>query len=283
LSSILSAAVPRVDDGPLVSIIVPTYNRRDRILETLRRLSGQTYKNIEVVVVNDGGVAIDDIVGQFQFARLITLAENKGVTAAANTAMEAVAGEYVGFLADDDELFPDHISRLMFALRQNIFKVAHSNQIIRLREPDGRGGFRTYGHLLGYDGFLDRSELLWSMAITFQGLLIRRSVFEEIGFFDLGLSTGSDYELMLRLGMRHDYLHVDHVTGIYNYAPKAATLANAARESVVAELQVVYDRYPVSDRPLVQERRRIQIQTFQEQIAAGDYWPVPLRIDSSDI
>ena len=101
---------------PLVSIITPTYNRPDDLRRMLGCLAAQTYPNIESVIVNDGGVAITDIVAEFSFARLIDLPENVGAFAAQEIGYRDCRGTFLTILPDDDWFYPDHVDRLMTAI-----------------------------------------------------------------------------------------------------------------------------------------------------------------------
>ena len=71
--------------GPLVTVLVPTYNRRRYLAEALASVVGQTHENFEAIVVNDGGVGVRDVVDRFADPRLVLIErqENRGVAAKA--------------------------------------------------------------------------------------------------------------------------------------------------------------------------------------------------------
>jgi hypothetical protein len=274
---VLKASEARLRTGPLVTIAVPTYNRLPQLKSSLENLRRQTYKNIEILVVNDAGEPVDHVVRQHQRARLLNRAVNGGTTAALNDAIRSARGEYIGFLADDDELFPDHVSRLVAALQQSRLKIAYGNIINRLQESTPKG-LRTYGYLLAYDGIVDPLESLWSMTTNTQGFLFHRSVFDEIGLLNERLRIAADYDFTVRLAHRYDVAHVDRITGAYNYCPTIQTMSTSSGTDLIHEVRSVYAGYPVPGRTLIEERRRITAGGLEEGLAKKDYWPAPIRL-----
>lgn len=91
---------------PLISIIIPAYNIENYIAKCLDSLLNQTYKNIEIIVVNDGssdntGKVIDDYASKYENIKAIHK-KNAGVSAARNSGMEVANGDYIGFVDGDD-------------------------------------------------------------------------------------------------------------------------------------------------------------------------------------
>lgn len=109
-----------------VSVIVPVYNVSEYIERCWDSIRNQTYKNIEVLFVDDGGT--DDSVAKLEGylaaedtveARILHHARNRGLSAARNTGLEAATGEYVYFLDSDDDITPDCIESLVAPLSKN--------------------------------------------------------------------------------------------------------------------------------------------------------------------
>ena len=128
-SETLPAAPELLRNGPLVSLIVRTHNRRRFLERALNSVASQLYRDVEAIVVNDAGEPVDDIVARYPFARAIVNEKNLGTTAAANVGLAAATGTYVGLLDDDDLLFPDHLSRLVDALERSQAGAASSHTI----------------------------------------------------------------------------------------------------------------------------------------------------------
>lgn len=101
---------------PLVSLIIPTFNRASTIGRTINSILSQTYDNFEIIVVEDGSE--DDTVAILQTftdkrLRIIKHPVNKGVTAAKNTGLNAIKGEWFAILDSDDEIIPDALEKMM--------------------------------------------------------------------------------------------------------------------------------------------------------------------------
>lgn len=124
---------------PLVSVIIPTYNRRDMIPIAIESVLKQTYKNLECIVVADGGEDISDIIKSFRDYRLRYHYKqiNTGLGATRNIGLSMMKGEYVCFLDDDDLYYPLHIEILvdqMLKNYENNTKLVYSNAVQAIYE-----------------------------------------------------------------------------------------------------------------------------------------------------
>ncbi len=111
-----------IKENPLVSVIVRTYRRKESLRKTLKSLSAQTYKNFEVIVVEDGQDLSSDVTNSFKNVMNITHnATNTpiGRGAVANTGLGLAKGEYMCFLDDDDFYYPDYIYTCVSFLTNN--------------------------------------------------------------------------------------------------------------------------------------------------------------------
>ena len=108
-------------ERPLVSIITRTKDRPQLLTNAIQSIAEQTYRPIEVVLVNDGGSDLDieeikSVLGDVSL-NSIRLEKNTGRAHAGNVGLEHAQGEYIGFLDDDDILTPDHVAKLIEALK----------------------------------------------------------------------------------------------------------------------------------------------------------------------
>ena len=107
---------------PLVSVIVPVYNVLPYLREALDSVINQTYKNLEILVVDDGstdgsGEVCDEYLSD---PRVIVIhQENKGLSGARNTGLDRMTGEYVAFLDSDDAFMPEMIEKMLDAIMRN--------------------------------------------------------------------------------------------------------------------------------------------------------------------
>ena len=129
--------------NPLVSVIVRTKDRPALLKRALQSIADQTYRPVEVVLVNDGGCDLDrnelqGILGNVSL-NYIRLEENTGRAHAGNVGLENAKGEYIGFLDDDDAFYPDHLKALTAQLISSPSKIAYTDAEVVFIEITERG------------------------------------------------------------------------------------------------------------------------------------------------
>ncbi len=101
--------------SPSVSVLVPTYNRPARLRECLSAIARQTFRDIETIVVNDGGVPVESVIGEFAdlAPQLVNQTAQRGHVAARNRGIGIARGRYIALCDDDDVWLPDHLGDLV--------------------------------------------------------------------------------------------------------------------------------------------------------------------------
>lgn len=195
---------------PLVSVIIPTHNRDRTISRALNSVLNQTYKNIELIVVDDASTDNTAVVvGSFNDERIIyiRLDNRSGANAARNVGISVAKGEYIAFQDSDDEWLLEKLERQLEAIcsAREEFKIVYtgyfrfkSYQAFYLPKQDNR--IKT-GYIL--------KSLLQGNFITTQSLLIHKSVFDDLGVFDPGLDRLQDWELLIRMAEKYKLLYLD--------------------------------------------------------------------------
>lgn len=183
---------------PRVSVVIPTYNRRDLVREAIASVTAQSYTDFEVIVVDDGS---DDGTAEVvqQFARIRYIYQpNHGVSAARNAGVALAQGELLAFL-DSDDLWQPRKLECQVAL----FDQYPDIQICQSDEIWTRGGVRVNPHnkhrKTGGDIFARSLELC---LVSPSAVMMRRALFEELGGFDETLPACEDYDLWLRITTR---------------------------------------------------------------------------------
>jgi glycosyltransferase involved in cell wall biosynthesis len=262
--------VPDLPAGaPLVSVVIATYNRRADIERCLEGLAAQTYPNLEVVIVNDGGEPIDDIVSRFPFATLVNLEQNLGGMKAGIAGMKLAHGEFAQWMADDDWLYPDHFTRLVSALITSGASIAHTNGLIRHQRRLPDGVLETSGFNAGV--FIDSttpSDALIATAIVLISMLFRRSVFDEIGPpIDIVIA---DYEIQVRASERYAFAYVDQTTVEWRLRGESYF---AGMDSPAAMRYVFEVLYPRPQRPMIEQNRASTIANVASRPAGQPMFP----------
>ena len=246
-------AVP-AEEVPLVTIITPTYNRREYLQSMLESIAAQSYPRIESVIVNDGGEPVDDIVAKFPFARCITAETNAGALNACKIGLDAARGDYIGLLPDDDWLFPDHVERIMAAILRSGAAWGHSLSLLRFLKRDAAGQLETYGFNASiYAQTVTPMRAQVGTPIAGHQCLQRRDTFDlaDVGWY-LNV-VGTDQEYHMRLLERYSPVMIDQHTCEFRDHP-----TNTGRTFNWAEaMREVYEEIrPLPDRPHVTELRR---------------------------
>jgi GT2 family glycosyltransferase len=247
-------------DAPLVSVVVATYNRPALLAETLASIERQTYPELEIIVVNDAGRDVRDVVARFPRARLLDQPENRGPAVARNRGLAGARGTFVILFDDDDEMFPDHIGTLANALLVSGLDVAYGQMINAFVVRDGAGAY-VIDALAGHEALLDHADIQWAGALATTAVMFRRVLVERIGNVDESLVAAEDYEFWYRLAENREWVRVPGITSLYFVRRDGSNRsATGARRYFLAH-QAIYGKHP-SSRPLVGAGRTAMLELF---------------------
>lgn len=189
--------------APLVSVCIGSYNREKYIRETLDSVFAQTYPHLEVIVVDDASTdrTVDIIRSYGERVRLIVRERNSGMCPVTrNQAVRAATGEFVALLDSDDAWLPAKIERqIAFMAAHPEIPLCHTACEL-MDEHSRRTGIRHEG-ALPPTGNCFRA-LLRHCWITISSVLLRRSLFETVGWFNEDPAYGiwgEDLEFFLRV------------------------------------------------------------------------------------
>lgn len=187
--SLESAAAERVtSQGPLVSVIMTTYNAAETLDYAVASVLGQTHRNVELLIIDDASSdRTPELLLSWQNRdpriKIFLSTQNQGTFVSKNNLIDEAAGEYVTFHDADDWAHPERIALHVDALAGNLEIKATMSDWLRI-EPSGRIEYQR-----------------WSMAYRHRNLcslLVRRKLFEEIGYFDR-VTFGADTEMWARI------------------------------------------------------------------------------------
>jgi alpha-1,3-rhamnosyl/mannosyltransferase len=192
--------------APKVSVCIPTYNREYLLKETLDSVFAQTYKDFEVVIVDDGSTdGTKQMLEKNGYNVRYYWQENAGDAAARNKLIELANGEYISFLDSDDLLYPDALERMVSAIPDNTEDVIVYGPYIAIDEHDNIL-YRRKKKL--YDGRITE-YLFENILIHSCGSLFPKKVLVQAGGFDTSLAVCSDYDLWLRLSLQYDFISLE--------------------------------------------------------------------------
>ncbi len=227
---------------PLVSVLVRTKNRPDRLKYALESIVRQIYQQIEVNIVNDGGEDIQHVVDTFDFERIFvkTHESSRGRAATANALLKMVQGKYCIFLDDDDTFDSDHIENLVGVMRENENMLACYS------------GIRVGNNLAGRPPFNQRYNaalLRRGNYIPFHAVLFSSKLIEDGCQFDESLDVYEDWDFWLQVAQRTEFYHYNKITATYNIngqsgAGGAGAGGNASKEiNVEMNIMNIYEKW----------------------------------------
>lgn len=216
------------EDRPLVSVVIPAFNRADKIEASVRSVQAQSYSHWEIVVSDDGSTdTTRDVVRKMIIAdkrvRLITREKNAGAQAARNAGVREAKGEWIAFLDSDDLWLPDSLERrLNIALRENV-PVVHSNAYIL--HPGKEKELYRVAPLSGWV----HNKVLCGEGPMFPCLLIRKSALEKIGLLDESIVSYQEWDTSIRLAKLFPFGFEPEPTFIYDYRTQNAISRDSNR------------------------------------------------------
>jgi glycosyltransferase involved in cell wall biosynthesis len=183
-------------DATLVSVVITCFNHAGYLPEAIESALGQSYRNHEVMIVDDGSTDRTAIVARAYPSVRYTYQENQGLAAARNTGWRACRGDFVVFLDADDRLLPDALSaglRCSQAYPDCAFVSGHFRYI----KADG-SLLREFSQV-NIDRDHYRAFLRGNYIAMHATVMYRRAVLEWAGGFDSSLDACEDYDLYLRI------------------------------------------------------------------------------------
>ena len=228
----------RVEDLPLVSIVVPAYNHEKYVGATIDSLIAQSYPNLELIVVNDG--SLDATLGvinsrasdcERRFKRFVLIdQENAGCAAALNRGIDAAKASFVFPFASDDIVVPDAIQSLLPHMLENsnvalVCGDADFIDAVGVPFPFKRGEI-LYNSLVRFclgdrmdvdllNGFGSYASLLAGNYVSI-GLMLRREFVLEVGGYDPDCAI-EDLELWFKLAKKYQFRFVDRILSHYRW------------------------------------------------------------------
>jgi glycosyltransferase involved in cell wall biosynthesis len=239
-STRLSTSAHRVGDGvrlPLVSIVIPAFNRASTIGAALQSVQAQTCRDWEAIVVDDGSVdgtsdAVRRLAKEDPRIELRQHARNLGAQAARNTGIRGARAPWIAFLDSDDRWLPRSLDLRLAAAFQSRVNVVHS-PCYRI----GEDGNQVLYQVDPTEGWV-YPDLLRAPGPMFQGLLVSKRALGSIGGLDERIVAMQEWDTAIRLAEHHAFRFVAQPTFIWD-CRGVDTITNNRRREAVGYEQVV--------------------------------------------
>jgi glycosyltransferase involved in cell wall biosynthesis len=232
---------------PLVSVIIPTYNRPLQLGELLESLSRQTYRNLEILIVNDAGEPVDEVVSRYNDLPITILnqSENRRHVHARNRALEAASGEYILLCDDDDLLLPSHIERMAEELAD--CELVYSD--VEIFDYVIENGQRQVTSRFLFAYRLDLAAMRKFSTYVPSGSMYRKAVHDTIGPFDPEMSHYWDWDFFLRVSAHHRVKRVAQASVLYAFSQQGGNMSANQGDSHRIHLDKLCAKHGLGDLP----------------------------------
>ncbi|WP_045215340.1 glycosyltransferase [Desulfonatronovibrio magnus] len=226
----------------LVSVVVRTKNRLDLLEEALESIAFQTYRPIEAIIVNDGGVPVpvgklkslfSDIIIKYKDHKI-----SQGRSEAANTGIKEASGEFILFLDDDDLFYPECVKTLVDNASQNCFSHAKGKCV---RYNAEKSAVDEDYVIIGRPVKLGR--LVLENCIPFNTACFHRSMLEQVGPLDKELEIFEDWDLMIRVAGKFRSIFVDRLVSEYRVFDNATITGKGGDEKHLMYRKLILSKY----------------------------------------
>jgi len=253
--------------NPLVSVIIPTYNRADVVGNAIDSVLQQTYKKIEIRVVDDGSTDnTQDKLAQYRNVIKVVRQDNAGPAAARNRGVEISRGEILAFLDSDDLWLPTKIERQVDVMQKVDKSVPCCLCNATIRAPNGeeRTSFDLACLKASYKEGIWKNvaQVLSTRCVFFtQALAVRREAFLRVGGFDESLPVMEDHDLALRLSLAGPWVYIKEPLVIYHADRPDGLAYQARKEKIQLEKTMVYLYSKIlSDNTIAYPKNRRQLE-----------------------
>jgi len=236
--------VQEVRNKPVVSIIIPTYNRAHFIGRAIRSVLNQTYTDFEVIVVDDASIDdTEEVVKNIKDPRIryIRHETNKGGAAARNTGIKASKGELIAFQDSDDEWLPEKLEKQMKVFENVPAKVGVVYTDMWRITKNKRKYYFSSPMITPEDGIIYKQALDYKvMNIGIQTAVIKREVFEKVGMFDEKFPRFIDLEFFIRVSKHYYFSHLGEPLVNYFDADKGIS---ANTKALITARKLILEKY----------------------------------------
>ena len=271
---LLHQSLRRVHNTPVVSVIVRTKDRPHLLRQALNSLANQSFQDFEVVLVNDGGQAIDMVLAGFQDLlniNLLNFSAPTGRAQALNRGVEQAHGQWISYLDDDDILYPLHLERLL-AAASNVPEspVAYTDANKSLCWADSLNINRDLV-VLDRIRFASKpfslDEMLIDNWIPIMSYMHHIRLVDEVGAYDPELQIFEDWDFLIRLAQRYTFEYVPRPSCEYRFrfGNQFDDSTLQQRENALKYRSLIYEKYSASD-IIVAKKRNETIIAVAKQI-----------------
>jgi glycosyltransferase involved in cell wall biosynthesis len=223
--------------GPLVSVIIPSYNAGGYVAEAVASVLVQTYQPLEIILINDGSTDdTDEVLLRYVGKMRYFYQPNRGLSATRNRAIALARGELIAFLDADDVWLPEKLARQVDCLTQNPrIGLVHTNYVKLYSDT----GIHSPHEPLNITDGRCYTRLVLGNVLLVSSVVLRRECLDRVGVFDekIPQRTCEDYDLWLRIARHFEFAYIPEALMLYRR--HAGNMSNKTHAMIGDELYVV--------------------------------------------
>ena len=245
------------NNNPKISVIIPTYNRAHLLPRAIESVLKQTFKDFELIIVDDASINnTNEIINKYKKKdkRIQYLKHNinsGGPAKPKNTAIKISKGEYIAFLDSDDEWFEnklkkqikvyeDHKNSAIGLVGCQAIKINEITKEKKLIQPPDELEIRS------------PESLKKTVPVSFSSVMIKKSVFKEVGLIDETIKVTDDTDLYIRISRKYKFLFIQeplinyrvHNNNISEQNIKRSLKRINNKEKIIEKYKNIYKKYP---------------------------------------
>jgi GT2 family glycosyltransferase len=278
-----------MNKSPFISVVIPTFNRARQVQTALRSVLTQTYRNFEVIVVDDGSTdsterVVRELVNcrerneiQVRYIRQ----PNQGQSVARNRGTEEARGEWIAFLDSDDRWFEEKLGKQVEALRR--YEGESWACITDARFVDNLGmdttcfrrGGRSYEEMVGLDEEATLSLVKMRDPFCVSTLLVHTAVAKRAGWFEPGFKYAEDHDFFFRLSLATPICYVNSLLCLIDQSKSPEGSRCRPWDDIETRLQgwqSVLEKWLKLDGQLTPDIRKTVIHNLQGVHSAWTNW-----------
>jgi len=261
---------------PLVTVIIPTCNRDQYIKQAIDSILNQTYKNTELIIIDDGSKDNTSEVlkkyDTYNNINIIALSHNTGVANARNLGLKEAKGDYIAFLDSDDFWEKNKIELQLNEFdKDNSMGLVHTGAIEFGKGWEREKILEKKNRLEGWCG----EEIFTKWYIFHSSIMIKKQYMEKIGNFDTMFPCSSDYEWWLRVAKYCKFKYIP-TTLIWKRYTENQISSNVGKQYIYQDKARIKFIKSLKNEGEKEKYEQLRFQTFQNQ-AENFYWKRDLK------
>jgi len=247
----------------VISVVIPTYNRKRLLRKTIESLANQTYPKsaYEVIIIDDGctdgtGELVKEMIATFPMHLIYFRQENKGASAARNNGIKKSKGQIIAFIDDDCVAFDNWLKTIVESLKQNEFEGITGQTI-----SDIKPSFFVHNVILN-SGIANGTTNGYMVSHGTCNIAFRRRLFDEIGYFNEKIKRMEDAEFSWRININNKKILFNSSMKVEHIPTYVSFINNLKNTKVVQYDPYLFKIFPKDYKRLLISSWRITNYTY---------------------